>query len=325
MSLLYPRASAIVLLVTLAGCAHLGLASKAPMETKKDQKITSSLAHPSTEFPIVDNEEVREDLEKVLQSPHSVRRWLAIAARYAPLMRGIFRDYGVPEDLFYVAILESGFDPNAISTKEAAGPWQFVPSTAKKMGMRIDEWVDERRDFEKSTVFAARYFASLYASFNDWHLALAGYNCGGAPVRSALKVCGKVSLWQMEEQGRLSFQANSYVPRVIALVMILKDPVKYGFAPPENVRPFMFDRITVPGGVPLSIVTKTIGVREKELRAMNPELLRGKTPPDASSYEIKIPPGKKLLFLKKFPDELSRYRIIIDIGGVKMKKPGKYM
>jgi membrane-bound lytic murein transglycosylase D len=190
----------------------------------------------------------------------------------------------------------------------------------------MDEWVDERRDFEKSTRHAARYFSYFYGAFDDWYLALAGYNCGGAPVRRAIKECGNVTIWEMAEKGRLTFQAGGYVPRIIALIEIMSGPEDYGFEAPHDVRPIAYDKIYVPGGLPLSFFAGVIGVKAKTLKALNPELLKGVTPPGAVDYELKIPPGKKLLYLKGFDDALKDYRGTLEERGKKIeKRPRKFM
>jgi membrane-bound lytic murein transglycosylase D len=297
--------------VALSGCA-ITLKDTAIKETltltKREQKIVSSISKSTPEFPIVANEEVNDEIEKLMRSPYSINKWLSRSKRFEALMKGIFIEQGIPEDMFYVAILESGFDPHVISSREAGGPWQFIPSTARRMGMKMDEWVDERRDYEKSTRYAARYFSYFYRSFDDWYLALAGYNCGGAPVRRAIKKCGNVTIWEMGKKGMLASQAGGYVPRIIALVAIMNEPEKYGFTAPTDVRPMTYDKIYVPGGLPLSFFAGVIGVKEKTLRKLNPELLRGITPPGAVDYELKIPPGKKLIYLKKFDEALEKYR-----------------
>jgi len=217
------------------------------------------------------------------------------------------RSRGVPESLVYVAILESGFDPAAVSVMGAGGPWQFMPTTARGFGMKMNDWVDERRDFEKSTTAAAKYFSSLFTSFSSWELALAGYNCGSGSVNSAIESCGSLSLWEIGKMGKLKFQAQGYVPRVLALVTIMQDPKRYGFAPPAGVAAFTYDKVWVPGGLPLWFFAQVLGVREKTLESLNPELLKGVTPPDETNYEMKIPAGKKPLFLKKFPEAYEHF------------------
>lgn len=293
----------------LSGCA-ITLKDVAIKETfiKKEQRIVSSKSKDVPAFPLVSNEEVEDELEKLTKSPYSVNKWLSRSKRFEALMKGIFIEQGIPEDMFYVAILESGFDPHVVSAREAGGPWQFIPGTAKRMGMRMDEWVDERRDYEKSTRYAAKYFSYFYRSFDDWYLALAGYNCGGAPVRRAIKECGNVTIWEMAEKGRLASQAGGYVPRIIALVAIMREPEKYGFEVPTDVKPMTYDKVYVPGGLPLSFFAGIIGVKTETLKRLNPELLRDFTPPGAVDYELKIPPGKKLLYQEKLDETLEKYK-----------------
>ncbi len=276
-------------------------------ETEKGQEIVATCSQPPVEIPLVVNEQVREEIETLKKAPYSVNRWLATAERFSPLMKGILRSRGVPEALVYVAILESGFDPTAVSVMGAGGPWQFIPTTAKGFGMKMNDWVDERRDFEKSTTAAAKYFSGLFASFSNWELALAGYNCGSGSVNSAIESCGSLSLWEMGKMGKLTFQAQGYVPRVLAIMAIMQDPKRYGFAPPAGVVPFTYDKVWVPGGLPLWFFAQVLGVQEKTLGALNPELLRGVTPPDEANYELKIPSGKKPLFLKKFPEAYEHF------------------
>ena len=281
----------------------------------KEQAIISSMSKTTSVFPLVTNERVDNQLEKLKKSPYSIKKWLSRSKRYEALMKGIFIGQGIPEDMFYVAILESGFDPHSISSKGAGGPWQFIPTTASRMGMRIDEWVDERKDYEKSTRYAAKYFAYFHRSFDDWYLALAGYNCGGAPVRKAIKKCGDVSIWEMADQGMLTFQARGYVPRIIAITMIMLEPEKFGFEHPAGEKPMTYDKIYVPGGLPLSFFANTIKVKTKTLTTLNPELLKEMTPPGAIDYELKIPPGKKLLYLKGFDEAYVKYRGVFQDRG----------
>ena len=305
---------------SLSGCASFSL----PMDVSlpfsdTEQEIVASFSEDGVYFPLVVNDEVLDELEALSRSPYSIKKWLSRSLRYAPMMRGIFREYGVPEELVYVAIIESGFDADAVSVRDAGGPWQFIPSTARKMGMRMDEWVDERRDYEKSTIYAAKYLRYFYNTFNDWHLALAGYNCGGAPIRSALRACGNVSLWEMGSQGRLSFQAGGYVPRIIAMIIIMEHPEAYGFAVPDDVEPLAYDKIYVPGGLSLSFMAEVLEVSTSTLERLNPELLRGVTPPDVELYELKVPVGSKPVYLRNFLDAYSQREESLERAGERME------
>ena len=314
-----------LLLAAIAGCAAVSPVTETlpPEEKTQRQSIIVSFSNPPAEIIPIENEAVTEEIEALKKSPHSVARWLATAERFSPLMKGVLRAHGVPEELMYVAILESGFDPKAVSVKGAGGPWQFIPGTAKGFGMEMDDWVDERRDYEKSTIAAAKYFSGLYSSFSSWELALAGYNCGGGSVNAAIKACGSVNLWEMDKMGRLSFQARGYVPRVLALILIMEDPEKYGFTRPKGMAPLTYDKVYVPGGLPLWFFAKFLGTTEKTMASLNPELLKGVTPPGATDYELKIPAGKKRLFAEKFSEAYKYYGDDLIRRGEMKKRPAK--
>jgi membrane-bound lytic murein transglycosylase D len=317
-------ATLLLTVIVLAGCSTVGTVTAPVIETVSErQRIDVSFATEPSRIVPVENEAVRDEIEILRKSPYSVNKWLVSAERFAPLMKAVMRAHGVPEDLVYVAILESGFDPTVVSVKEAGGPWQFIPTTAKGFGMKINEWVDERRDYEKSTIAAAKYFSSLYSSFSNWELALAGYNCGSGSVNAAIKASGSVCLWEMGKMGRLRFQAEGYVPRVMALILIMKDPEKYGFTRPTGVVPFTYDKVSVPGGLPLWFFAKLLGTREKTLAALNPELLKGVTPPGAADYVLKIPAGTKPLFLERFADAYEEYGDNLLRQGEIRKRPAK--
>lgn len=309
----------------LAGCAAMPSSTEAPVSAPivEKQGIVVSFSNLPAEIVPIENEAVLEEIETLKKSPHSVTKWLATSERFAPLMKGVLRAHGVPGELMYVAILESGFDPKVVSVKGAGGPWQFIPGTAKGFGMDMDDWVDERRDYEKSTIAAAKYFSGLYSSFSNWELALAGYNCGGGAVNAAIKACGSVNLWEMDKMGRLSFQARGYVPRVLALILIMEDPERYGFTRPKGFSPLTYDKVYVPGGLPLWFFAKLLGTTEKTMTTLNPELLKGVTPPGATDYELKIPAGKKRLFAEKFAEAYEAYGDDLIRRGEMKKRPVK--
>ena len=312
---------------SLWGCASFSLPVDVSLPfSDTEQGIIASFSEDAVHFPLVVNDEVLDEMESLSRSPYSIKKWLSRSQRYTPMMREIFREYGVPEELVYVAIIESGFDADAVSVKDAGGPWQFIPSTARKMGMRIDEWVDERKDYETSTIYAAKYLRYFYDTFDDWHLALAGYNCGGAPIRSAIKACGDVGLWEMGEQGRLSFQAGGYVPRIIAMIIIMENSEAYGFAVPDDVTPLEYDKVYVPGGLSLSFMAEVLEVKTSTLERLNPELLKGMTPPDVEYYELKVPVGSKPVYLKNFLDAYTEREESLDRAGERMRnRPDDFM
>ena len=214
---------------------------------------------------------------------------LVRSGQYLPLMRKIFREEGVPEDLVYTALIESSFKSNAYSRARAKGFWQFISGTAKRYDLRMDWWVDERSDFEKSTRAAAGYLRDLNKWFNgDWYLALAGYNAGENKVRYGLAHSTATNFWQLAQTRYLRQETKNYVPAILAAMIIAKDPEKYGFnetlAPPLE-----FDRVTVNYPVDLRLIAECTGGPLEQLKLLNPELMRLTTPARESSYEIRVP------------------------------------
>jgi len=205
----------------------------------------------------------------------------------------IFMFKGLPKDLIYVALVESGFSPTARSHASAVGMWQIVPKTGRRFGLAQNQWVDERRHPMKAAKAAANYLSLLYNQFGSWSLALAAYNAGENAVQGALDKSGLKSFWDLRENGYLPAETRDYVPKVFAAVKIIRNLNLYGFRPgPERfIAPQ--ETVSVPGGLQLSWVGKQIGVPEGILRSNNPELNRSVTPPGYSKYELLLPIGTK--------------------------------
>ncbi len=219
--------------------------------------------------------------------------WLARSERYVPMMRKVLKAHGLPTDLVYLAMIESGFNPRAYSDRHASGPWQFIPGTGRKYGLRVNYWIDERRDPEKSTVAAARYLKDLYDQFDSWHLAAAAYNCGEGKLSRAIKRYKTEDYWQLIRHHYLKRETRMYVPQMIAAALIAKEPEKYGFTNIQYQDPLKFEKAVVPGGVPLREIARACHCREQTLRTLNPELIRLCTPPYLKHFVIKIPEGTK--------------------------------
>jgi len=226
--------------------------------------------------------------------------WLGRSQKYIPLMKNLFRAHGLPEDLVYIALIESGFDPYAYSRSKASGPWQFIYWTGKKYGLKVNWWVDERRDPEKSTLAAAKYLKDLHERFECWYLAAAGYNAGEYKIINAMKRYRTVDFWKLAEYRYLKRETKNYVPQMIAAALIAKDPKRYGFTDVEYQEPLRYEKVKVPELTGLSLVAKVCETSVEEIKNLNPELQRGVTPPSENAYEIKIPFGKKDFFLKNF-------------------------
>ncbi len=226
--------------------------------------------------------------------------WLARSGKYIPFMKNLLKEQGLPEDLVYMALIESGFDPYAYSRSKAVGPWQFIGQTGKRYGLRVNWWVDERRDPEKSTIAAAKYLKDLYEMFDCWYLAAAGYNAGEYRIIKAVKRFRTEDFWALTKHRYLKRETKNYVPLMIAAALVAKDPEKYGFADIEYQEPLRYEKVKVPELTDLSLIAKACEISIEKIRDLNPELQRGVTPPNEAEYEIKIPFAKKDLFTRNF-------------------------
>jgi LysM repeat protein len=228
------------------------------------------------------------------------QRSLIRSRAYSDMMKRIFREMGIPEELVYLALIESGYNPKAYSRAKASGIWQFITKTAKRFGLKVNAWVDERRDPEKSTYAAAAYLKSLYEMFNSWDLAAACYNAGEGKILKAMRKAKSQDFWEISRHAYLKKETKEYVPMFLAALTIAQDPQKYGFQEVESQGPFNYDKVKVPGSTHLERIAKAVKMDLSELSALNPALRREKTPPDSALFEINLPPGKKEVFEKNF-------------------------
>ncbi|MGD9762569.1 MAG: transglycosylase SLT domain-containing protein [Candidatus Binatia bacterium] len=232
----------------------------------------------------------------------SLERALQRGSKYVPSMKTTLREEGVPPDFAYgVPIVESGYSLSATSHAGAVGPWQFILGTGRRYGLRIDGYVDERRDPEKATRAAARYLRDLYDRFGDWHLALAAYNTGEANIERIKYGRGCESFWEMRERGYLPSETSEYVPRVIAAMEVAKSAKHYGIEIPKIV-PAVFDTIEVNRTISLQAVAQLSGSDVDTIKELNPALKRGMVPPDG--YTVRLPQGTR----DQFQVALAAYR-----------------
>ena len=230
--------------------------------------------------------------------------YLKRSGRYEGMIRAKLRARGMPEDLVYLSMIESGFNPNARSKAQAVGLWQFIADTGRRYGLRVDGYVDERRDPEKSTDAALRYLTDLHGQFGAWYLAAAAYNTGEGRVSRVMReMTGSVKgeeadFWRIRRS--LPAETREYVPLMVAAALVGKEPHKYGLGEVERYLPAPTDRVSVPGGIDLELVAKSVGVSEKEIRALNPQLVKGMTPPGDKPYEVRIPEGRTPLYAASF-------------------------
>ncbi|HAA05279.1 MAG TPA: hypothetical protein DCE18_18205 [Syntrophobacteraceae bacterium] len=248
---------------------------------------------PKYEMLIPNHSSIEAWVRRFSQEKHkSFQTQLVRSVHYAMPAQAVFEQRGLPKDLVFVALVESGFSPMARSHANAVGMWQFISTTGKRYGLEQNQWIDERRHPLKAARAAADYLNFLYDTFGSWSLALAAYNAGEKAVQGALDQSGAKTFWDLAERGYLPQETRDYVPKVFATVKIIRNPRQYGFwYDPGHYVP-KHETVPIPGSVKLSWVGKQIGVPEASLQDCNPELCKPVTPPGCSSYELCVPVGK---------------------------------
>lgn len=247
---------------------------------------------PSSDVPLVVNDRVLAWVD-YFTGPNRARfeRYLERSGRYMTLFRRVLRENGMPEDLVYVALIESGFSNRATSVAAAAGTWQFIQGTARRYGMAVNTWVDERRDPEKAVGAAARYLKDLHREFGDWYLALAGYNAGEGRVREAIARYGTKNFWELSAPGTNVFRAETreYVPKFIAAAILAKAPEQFGFHRINYQTPWQYELARVDSQTDLQVVSECAAVPLDTILDLNPDLRSGMTPP--GSHDVRLPVG----------------------------------
>ena len=253
-----------------------------------DASAEASADSPLPAFPVETNGAVRHFVERWTGSRREVvGRWLDRSSRYLDMIRQVFRKKGLPEDLAFTAMVESGFNPLAVSRAGAKGLWQFMERTARRYGLRVDRWVDERLDPEKSTEAAAEYLKDLFAQFGHWSLAQAAYNAGELKVARAVERARSNDFWTIARGRWLREETKHFVPQIRAAALIAREPERYGFqVNPEA--PMVYEVVSVPFPVELKRLAALADLAPETLRDLNPELRRGMTPP-GGAYALKVP------------------------------------
>ncbi len=229
--------------------------------------------------------------------------WLEKSTRYLPMIQKELSSTGLPQDLVYMVMVESGFEANAKSSAEAVGPWQFILATGNRYGLEVNWWLDERRDMKKSTLAAVHYLNDLYHEFGSWYLVAASYNMGESGLRRQIAKFGTRDFWVLSQKGALPAETMDYVPKILAAMMIAKAPGVYGFDRLAKLDPLEYDIIQAPGGLDINELADHIGLTHKALRDLNAELIHGFVPDKIEKHPIHIPRGSMALvseYLTKF-------------------------
>ncbi|MDT8440350.1 MAG: LysM peptidoglycan-binding domain-containing protein [Desulfuromonadales bacterium] len=263
-----------------------------------------TVAHqePEFDFPIVENDKVRYFVDYFTgKGRKTFKLWLERSTRYLPMMQEIFAEHGLPLDLAYLAMVESGFNDKAYSWAHAVGPWQFIESTGKRYGLQNDWWHDERRDPVKSTVAAARFLSDLYRQFDgDWYLAVPAYNAGPGKIRTAIRKYNSRDFWVLSKGSYLQKETKNYLPKLLAALLIAKQPAAYGFDDLVYHPPLEYDTASLPASTDLDVIARLVDADYEQLKRLNPELKRWCTPPGKQDYAFRLPPGSAALFAEQY-------------------------
>ncbi len=265
-----------------------------PREAERErQRIEKFVTEVTYDLPMVLNPKVLyfvEVFQTRLRKEFDAGR--VRSGRYIKLIKKIFREAGLPEDLAYMAHQESAYKNTAYSRARATGMWQFMSFTGRKYGLKRNIWVDERRDFEKATRAAAAYLKDNYARFGDWYLAMAAYNAGEGKIGRAIRRTGSRDFWKIARTRSIRRETKNYIPAILASILIDKSPADYGFDP-EIDPPLKWDTLTIDKPTDLQVIADATGTSLKEIRELNPELRGLVTPPNVPLYTVRVPRGTK--------------------------------
>ena len=278
-----------------------------PANAALTAKVTAELKNTQSDFPLVVNDYVAGFISYFSNSPggHAhLLRSLERAGKYKEMISKNLRDAGVPQDLIYLAVAESGFQPQALNARSGAGGmWQFMPTGA--YGLARNGWYDERFDPEKSSKAYAKYMKTLYDQFGDWYLAMAAYDWGPGNVQRAVMKTGYADFWELYKRNVLPGETKNYVPGIIAAIIMAKNPTQYGLDTMVPEPAVVSDTVTVDYAIDLRLVADVTGASLQEIVALNPSLLRMTTPREMT-YDLHIPVGTKDVFaerVKAIPDD----------------------
>ena len=261
-----------------------------PIDPKLKPKVKEEIQATLSQLPLEGNDTVLSYINyfSTERGRKQLLYGLRRAGRYRPLIQRILDEEGVPQELICLAQAESAFMPNAISYKKATGLWQFMNYTGKEYGLQQNANCDERLDPEKSTRAAAHMLRNLYATFGDWYLAMAAYNCGAACVDKAVQRTGYADFWELSARNALPKQTMNYVPLILAMTIMTKNPKDYGLDRVEADRPMEYDTLEMSGPTNIDLIADAVDRPVSEIRELNPALLKSIAPP---GYQMHVPKG----------------------------------
>ncbi len=267
-----------------------------PVDPKLKDKVLESVRASSSELPLVVNDAVLSYIN-YFSSPRGQKVFMygwKRAGRYRPMIERVFREEGLPVELIHLAQAESGFMPRALSPKAAAGMWQFIRFTGGLYGLESTREKDDRLDPEKATRAAARHLHDLYRNTGDWYLAMAGYNCGPLCPERAVQRTGYADFWELCRRNALPKETKNYVPAILAMAIIAKDPASYGLPPIDQDPELSFDSVHLTAPTSLALLADAADAPVTDLRDLNPSILRSAAPSDS---DVRVPKGRGQMVL----------------------------
>lgn len=294
------------------GALHFRTLDKAKNETTKvnttsplslkqklrllEQKQTGRTDHFIFDLPVTYNSKVSKWITYFQTTGKNFfRDWLEKSSKYMPTIQNQLKNAGLPTDLAYMVMIESGFSATAVSSSQAVGPWQFIGTTGKTYGLKQTHWLDERRDLNKSTQAAVKYLQDLHNEFGSWYLVAASYNMGEGGLRRRIKKYRTSDYWELVNRNALPQETQDYVPKILAALMIAKAPNLYGFRDLEPSSPLNTEVVLAPAGVDIDLLADYLNVTRKSLRDLNAQLTAGYIPRSIPGYTIRVPAGSSLL------------------------------
>ncbi len=289
---------------------HSATSSAKSLQQKLQQRMEEVPGKPQStlffDLPLTYNSRVSHWINHFQNNGRNwFRSWIEKSTIYMPFIQNELRQAGLPQDLAFMVMIESGFEPNAVSHASAVGPWQFIRPTGERYGLRVKWWLDERRDLMKATRAAIRYIKDLHAEFGSWYLVAASYNMGENGLRRQIQRHKTRDFWELSRRNALPQETMDYVPKILAVMMITKSPSLYGFRNLTKMNPLRYEVVVAKGGTDLDELADAIGVTRKSLRDLNAELLTASIPASVSTHPIRVPVGATPLVAKFFSQQLS--------------------
>lgn len=267
-----------------------------PLDPRLKSKVKEELAATSSQLPLEENDAVLSYIHyfSTDRGHKTLTYGMKRSGWYRPMIQRVLQEEGVPQELIYLAQLESGFFPRAVSRKACVGMWQFAAFRGKEYGLNQTPWIDERRDPEKSTRAAAKHLHDLYRQFGDWYLAMAAYNCGPACVDRAVQRTGYADFWKLRDVGALPKETTNYVPAIVAITIMAKNGKDYGLENFEFEPAIEYETAKIQSPTNLALIADAVDRPVSEIKDLNPALLRGTAP---EGYELRVPKGTALTLM----------------------------